>query len=259
MGTIIRHNKTAVFRFYAELNDFLRNDRRQRCYEYSFQVPVTVGEIIESIGVPLSEIDLILINGESVGFNYRIKGEEMISVYPVFETFDITPISKLGRKPLRNSSFILDAHLGKLAKYLRMFGFDSLYERDFTDRQIIETAGKQHRIILTRDKDLLCSRDVLHGYFVRNISAREQLSEVLEKFDLYSEVTPFSRCLICNGLLEKIAKSEIDDRIDSDIIGYFNDFFICKKCDKIYWEGSHYESMHRFIQAYMQNKDEANL
>jgi uncharacterized protein len=254
MENINKHKKTAAFRFYAELNDFLKNEWKQKCFEYSFSVPVTVGEIIESIGVPLSEIDLILINGESAGFDFKIKGDEMISVYPVFETFDISPLSRLGREPLRNSRFILDAHLGKLAKYLRMFGFDTLYENDFTDRQIIETAGKEHRIILTRDKDLLCSKDVVHGYFVRSIYVREQLSEVLEKFDLYSQVTPFSRCLICNGLLEKTSKSEIEDRIDSNILGYFNDFFKCDKCDKIYWEGSHYESMRGFIHDYMQNK-----
>ncbi len=242
--------KTATIRLYAELNDFVRPNRKQTDFDYSFLVPVTVGEIIESLGIPLSEVDLILIDGDSENFGYRLRGGERISVYPVFESFDIGSLSRLRREPLRSSRFILDAHLGKLAKYLRMFGFDTLYSNSLEDRQIIRIAVAEHRIILTRDKSLLCSKEVNHGYFIRSIWVMEQLKEVLDKFDLYSQIVPLSRCLICNEGLSAIGKEEVKGRIDEEIIRIFDSFYHCPVCDKIYWEGSHYGEMVRFIDRF---------
>lgn len=242
--------KSATIRLYAELNDFVRQERKQTDFDYSFLVPVTVGEIIESLGIPLSEVDLILVNGNPEKFGYRLKGGERVSVYPVFESFDIGQLTKLRGEPLRISRFILDAHLGKLAKYLRMFGFDTLYDNNLDDRTIVKIAGEERRIILTRDKSLLCSREVQYGYFVRSIYVKEQIREVLDKFDLYSQIVPLTRCLVCNGLLTEINREKVEGRLDREITRIFREFYYCRDCDKIYWEGSHYEEMLRFIDRF---------
>jgi uncharacterized protein with PIN domain len=244
-----KYYKTIRLRFYAELNNFLPVNLHQRAFDYSFPGPITVKEVIESMKVPFSEVDLILINGEPVDFNFPVSDQDYISVYPVFEQFDISGISQLRKIPLRTSRFILDAHLGKLAKYLRMAGFDTLYENNYSDNTIREIASSESRIILTRDRDLLTSKNVTHGYYVRNIHSREQMAEVVQKFDLYSRIEPFTRCLICNSELREIDKKEIPDEIDADTKRIFNEFFYCDHCKKIYWKGSHYERMMKFLKS----------
>jgi len=242
-----KYCKSALIRFYAELNDFLPQSRKQKCFRFTFKGYITVKDAIESLGIPHSEVDLVLVNSVSVDFAFRLKEDDYISVYPVFECFDISSVTKNGKKPLRNTRFIADAHLGKLAKYLRMLGFDTLYEPDIEDSRVISIASKEKRIILTRDKSLLKSSDVDHGYYVRSISYKEQLSELILKFDLVSQMKPFSRCIVCNHSIFKINKSEILARIKNDTRKAFNEFYCCAKCDRIYWKGSHYERMKRFV------------
>ena len=243
----LKYLKTIRLRYYAELNNFLPVRERQKSIDYSFPGPITIKEVIESMGVPPAEVDLILVNGKPVDYNYHVNQSDYISVYPVFEHFDISTISQLRQAPLRISKFILDAHLGKLAKYLRMFGFNTLYKNDYSDNAIREIAKQESRIILTRDRDLLNSKDVTHGYYVRAIHPKEQLTEIIDKFDLYSQVNPFSRCLNCNNPLAEVDKNDIRDEIDADTWRIFNDFYRCSDCSKIYWKGSHYEHMNEFI------------
>jgi hypothetical protein len=159
--------KCAWFRFYAELNDFLPPARRMTAFEHPFLDAAPVKDMIESFGVPHTEIDLILANGASVDFAYLVQDGDHISVYPVFEALDITPVLRLRPQPLRESRFVLDAHLGRLAGYLRMAGFDTLYRNDFTDPELAYISHDEHRILLTRDIGLLKRSMVTHGYFVR--------------------------------------------------------------------------------------------
>jgi len=245
----LRYFKTIRLRFYAELNNFLPARLRQISFDYSFPGPLIVREVIESMKVPLSEVDLILVNSKAVDFNYPVNELDYVSVYPVFEQFDISGISQLRKTPLFISRFILDAHLGKLAKYLRMFGFDTLIENDYPDSKIREIASKYSRIILTLDKDLLTSRDVTHGYYVRSIHPKEQLTEIIDKFDLHSQVSPFTRCLICNTELTIAGREDISEEIDKDTLHTFNEFYKCSHCMKVYWKGSHYERMIQFIKG----------
>lgn len=244
-----KYYKTVRLRFYAELNHFLPVDLRQRAFDYSFPGPITVKEVIESMKVPLTEVDLILVNSRAVVFSYPVNDQDYISVYPVFEQFDITGISQLRETPLRVSRFILDSHLGKLAKYLRMAGFDTLYENNYSDIEIREIAANELRIILTRDRNLLSSRDVTHGYYVRSIHPEEQMAEVVAKFDLYSQFKPFTRCLICNTELTTADKSEVSQGVDEETRLIFNEFYQCTTCSKTYWKGSHYERMTEFLQS----------
>lgn len=240
-------DKTASFRFYEELNDFLPIARKKIQFLYTFKGNPSVKDTIEAIGVPHTEIDLILVNDASVDFSYLVQDGDQIAVYPTFEAIDISPLTKLRPKPLRNTKFILDVHLGKLAKYLRLLGFDTLFETGYEDDEIVKIAKQQHRIILTRDKGLLKNNSVTHGYWVRNTNPKSQVKEIITRFDLISKALPFSRCLECNGELEKIAKENIVGLLPQKTNQFFHDFAHCTACKKVYWEGSHYKKMKIFV------------
>lgn len=234
---------TAYFRFYEELNDFLPPHRMKRSFPYEFRGSPSVKDAIEAIGVPHTEVELILANGASVGFDYNLKNNDRISVYPVFETIDVTSIVKVRRKPLRRSAFILDVHLGKLARMLRMLGFDVLYRNNYKDSEIIELALSENRIILTRDRRLLHAKVIDHGYWVRATNPDEQLWEVIRRFDLSSQIKPFHRCLVCNGEIVEVEKGDVIERLEPKTIRYYDRFYLCTSCCKVYWQGSHYERM----------------
>jgi uncharacterized protein len=238
-----KQKNTAFFRFYEELNDFLRPQKQKQAFPYHYWGSPSVKHAIESIGVPHPEIDLILVNGESVNFRYCLKDQDRVSVYPVFESMDVSPVIKLRPKPLRKSAFILDVHLGKLAKTLRLFGFDTLYRNDYDDPEIVQIAAKEKRIILTRDRHLLQAGAVQRGYWVRSDFVEMQLEEVLKRFDLFSQIVPFQRCLLCNGPIEKTAKEDVLTRLEPKTILYYNTFFQCHHCGQVYWRGSHFEKL----------------
>jgi uncharacterized protein with PIN domain len=240
---------TARFRFYAELNDLLPRRLRQVSFEHTFADRSSVKHIIEALGVPHTEVDLMLVNGHSVDFSYLLKEGDQVSVYPVFETFDITPVVHLRPLPLREPRFILDTHLGKLAAYLRMLGFDTRYENSFEDGELALIASEEKRIILTRDRGLLKRKLVTHGYIVRETDPRVQIVEVIKRFDLSTSISAFKRCIRCNGLLQAVSKEKIIDRLQSNTIRYFDEFQTCSSCKRIYWKGSHYERMKKFIAA----------
>lgn len=185
--------KCAWFRFYAELNDFLPPERRMASVARPFVDAAPVKDMIESLGVPHTEVDLILANGVSVDFAYVVRDGDRLSVYPVFEALDITPLVRLRPRPLRESRFVLDTHLGRLARYLRMAGFDTLYRNDYSDAELARISLAEKRILLTRDAGLLNRGMVTHGYYVRETTVRRQFAEVMRRFDLRGSVRPFTR------------------------------------------------------------------
>lgn len=237
----------AIFRFYEELNDFLPSDKKKVAFVHSFVGTPSIKDVIEAIGVPHVEVDLILVNGESVDFKYILKNNDIVSVYPVFETLDISNVTHLREQPLREIKFILDVHLGKLAKYLRMLGFDTFYSNDNEDKEIIRISLEEHRIILTRDIGLLKVKTVTHGYFIRDQKPIGQLAEVLKHFDMYQAIDPFNRCIKCNGKLTMVEKEKIIQELEPLTRNYYNKFFRCTNCQSIFWEGSHFNHMKSFI------------
>jgi hypothetical protein len=239
----------AHFRFYAELNDFLPPDQRQKMLTHSFELSASVKDMIEALGVPHPEIELILVNGTSVDFSYQVQDGDVISVYPVFETFDITPLIRLRPKPLRETRFVLDVHLGRLAIYLRMLGFDALYRNDYPDDELAHLSSSQERILLTRDRGLLKRSIVTHGYCLRATHPRQQLIEVLRRFDLWRSANPFTRCLHCNGMLQAVDKDSVAHRLPPKTQQYYDEFRQCQSCSQIYWPGSHYQRMQQFIEG----------
>jgi len=239
--------KTAYFRFYAELNDFLDKKLRAKTFPYAFWGSPAIKDAVEAIGVPHPEVDLILVNGQSVDFTYRLQAEDRVSVYPVFELLDITNLTRLRPKPLRQPCFIADVNLGKLARKLRLLGFDTLYRNDYPDAEIIRIAAEEQRIILTRDVELLKNHRVTRGYWLRSTKPYIQIREVVEKFDLYSLFKTFSRCMDCNGLLDHVTKEEIKHLLKPQTRKHFDHFYRCRECQKIYWQGSHYRRMLSFV------------
>jgi hypothetical protein len=234
-------------RFYEELNDFLPLEQRKTNFNHELKKERSVKDLIESIGVPHTEIDLIIINGESVDFNYSVKDGDHISVYPVFESMDISPLNHCQPKPLRNTRFILDVHLGRLAAYLRMLGFDTLYRNDYDDPDLANISASEHRILLTCDRKLLMRKQITRGYFVRARQPQQQLLEILSRFDLYNNQKPFTRCMHCNGKTQPVKKQEIESQLLPKTKKYYNEFFQCEMCNKIYWKGSHYLKMQAMV------------
>jgi hypothetical protein len=236
----------ARFRFYAELNDFLPAESRGRELTRQFAVSGSVKDFVESFGIPHTEVDLVLVNGESVDFTHRVSDGDRVSVYPVFESLDISSVSRVRPAPLRMLRFLLDVHLGRLAAYLRMAGFDALYCNQASDPELAKIVSSEGRVLLTRDRYLLMRTAVERGYWVRSTEPREQLLEVVRRFDLAGSLRPFTRCLECNTRLEEISREAVWERLppavrDKDV------FRICPGCQRVYWEGSHHERMSKLL------------
>ena len=239
----------ALFRFYEELNDFIAPERRKREFEYRCAREASVKNAIEAIGVPHTEVELIIANGESVDFSYRVRAADRISVYPMFEAFDIESLLRVRPQALREPRFIADAHLGGLARLLRMLGLDTLYDNHIQDAEIRRIANAEGRTVLTRDRDLLICRDVTHGCYVHALKAEAQLREIVERLQLAASARPFTRCLHCNRVLEPIAKALVLDRIPPRVAARHAAFRHCSGCARVYWPGDHYRRMSEMLRG----------
>lgn len=237
----------ANFRFYAELNDFLPPALRGQALLYRFAGSPALKDSIEAQGVPHTEVDLILANGVSVDFAYRLQDRDAISVYPVFEALDITPLLRLRAAPLRVSRFVVDSNLGKLAVYLRLLGFDTLYRNAWDDAELVCVSRDQRRILLTRDQGVLKRNLVTHGYYPRQTEPKAQAREVLQRFDLYRAIKPFCRCLRCNGEVVAVDKSEVEAALLPRTRAHYQRFYRCRDCHRVYWEGSHHARMQELV------------
>ncbi len=238
---------TVYIRFYEELNLFLEKPLRKTIIKKTFKKGTTVKALIEDMGVPHTEVDLILINGNSQPFSYQLQPGDHVSVYPMFESLDISEITRVREKPLRETRFILDVHLGKLTIYLRMLGFDATYSNHFDDETLAILSRKEHRILLTRDIGLLKRRIITHGYYIHSKDPITQLKSVITRFDLRKNINPFSRCLRCNEILKDIPKVKIEKQVPPFVYTHYNNFKICPKCKRVYWKGSHWDNMKKFL------------
>jgi uncharacterized protein len=247
---------TVFLRFYAELNDRLPHDRRAIPFPYTVETGVEAGSVIDAAGVPRPEVDLILVNGRSVGFEHPVHDGDRISVYPVFESFDISPVVQLRDRPLRTPRFVLDVHLGKLASYLRLLGFDVLYSPAYNDDELMSISLHEQRTLLSRDKRLIQHPSLTRAYLVRENKPREQAIEITRRFDLYSLIHPFIRCLACNTLLRRVEKEDVAGRLPPRVREAFGEFYLCSYCDRVYWKGSHYEGMKAWIE-HLRNRQES--
>ncbi len=237
----------ACFRFYAELNDHLSPGQQYGTVERQFFVLASVKDMIEGIGVPHTEVDLILVNGASSEFSQLVRNGDRVAVYPVFESIDITPVLRLRPQTLREPKFVLDVHLGRLAGYLRMLGFDAVYANQASDLELVRISSQQRRILLTRDRGVLKHTAVTHGYWLRETDSRRQAEEVVRRFDLGRSLRPLTRCMVCNVALREISKAEVGGRAPQGTLAWCNEFRECAGCGRVYWEGSHSRRMQQWI------------
>jgi len=238
----------AYFRFYAELNDHLPVGQQHKSIEKQFSGPGTVKDMIESFGVPHPEVELIVANGASVDFSYTVQNGDRIGVYPMFESVDITPELRVRPQALREPKFVLDVHLGKLAAYLRMLGFDTFYRSCYSDPELVQISSDEHRILLTRDRGLLKHGAITHGYWLRETDSRLQIAEIIARFDLVREIRPFARCMACNAILQPASKERVRPFLPQRTAELYDEFRQCPRCARVYWKGSHYARMQRWIE-----------
>lgn len=232
---------TVSLRFYGDLNELLTISagQDQTTLERQLPGPTSVKDLIEGCGVPHTEVDVILVDSKVVDFSYLIANGERISIYPFFNSLTIPETDRLQPPAPPHPRFLADVNLGKLARYLRLAGFDTAYRNDADDEDLIEQMMEDNRVLLTRDRKLLMHKIVRHGYLPRSADPAEQLKEVLRRFDLFHEVDPFSRCPRCNGALQNVPKEEIIDQLEPLTKRHFDQFSQCPDCGQIYWAGSH--------------------
>jgi uncharacterized protein with PIN domain len=234
-----RPMRRAELRFYEELNDFLPAEKHKRSFAYTFEGTPSIKDAIEAVGVPHTEIDVILVDGRSVGFEHRLHGGERVAVYPMFEAIDVSPLVRLRPQPLRITRFVADVHLGVLARYLRLVGFDTVWRNDLVRTAIVDTASREGRIILTRDRGTLRHGRVTHGYWLRTTDPLAQLAEVVRALDLATQIRPYTRCLECNGLLAPASAAEVASTVPPHVASTQREFRRCDGCGRVYWRGSH--------------------
>ena len=234
----------STFRFYGQLNDFLPKRYRHKDLPFAYLGSPTVGETIERIGPPHPEIALIVLNGKQARWGARLLGNERIAVFPKLQWQEANPLLPAYQGEPR---FVLDVHLGKLARFLRLLGFDSMFRPDFSDPEIAGISVSQNRIVLTRDIALLKRKVIVHGYFPRTINPKSQLLEIVGQFDMAKFARPFTLCLDCNGTLIETGKADVAGDIPAYIHQRYDKFARCSQCAKVFWEGGHYKDMKRFI------------
>lgn len=227
---------TAHFLFHGRLNDFLRNDRKGRRVSVEFRGRQSVKHLAESLGAPHPEIGRVQVNGRDEATGWITQDGDRVEVHPIENGCPIEP------------RFLLDCHLGRLNAHLRMLGFDCSYQNDYDDAMMTGIAQREARILLTRDRRLLMRKVIQHGYCLRSLEPLEQLTEVVQRFDLTDKIQPFHRCLRCNHPLEPVDKEAVIDRLEPLTKLYFDEFHICPACRQIYWKGSHYERMLKLVE-----------
>lgn len=243
--------------FHGRLNDFLPKRYRATTFDHEFDEAPSIKDLIESLGVPHPEVEVMLVNGTPVDFDTLVRHGDRIAVYPDLDdviTDGQLPSVHVRPAPLAEARFILDVHLGRLAAHLRMAGFDTLYRNDYEDDELARISSAENRILLTRDLGVLKRGIVVYGYFVRETKPERQLAEILRRYKLFEALNPFHRCTDCNGVLVSVDKDSISDRLEARTKQFYHDFRLCQGCGKIYWKGNHYERMQRFFNSLTEQK-----
>ena len=238
----------AAFHFYGSLNDFLPAAQRDRPLLQRLAEHAAVKHPIESLGAPHTEVEAIFINGQSVEFGCRLQDGDRVEVYPQEMAHQLNGYLPL-RPPLAQPvRFVADTHLGRLAAWLRLLGFDTLYRNDYDDPELARSAADEGRVLLTRDRGLLKHKLVIYGCCVRETDPQQQVVSVLRRYRLRGAVQPWRRCIHCNGLLHAVEKSAVLDRLEPKTKLYYDEFQQCEVCSQVYWQGSHFKRMAGFVE-----------
>lgn len=231
----------------GELNELLHPDRRHRPFPVEVAAGTTVKDLAESVGIPHTEIDVIVVNGTSVPFGHQVGASDRVTIGATAGGLGISPVIHLLPPTPARPRFVLDVHLGRLARILRLLGFDAEWLRDASDEVLVQRSVQEQRILLTRDRALLKRSAVTSGYYVRQTERLLQAAEVLRRFDLFGAIDPFGRCLACNGLLEPVAKRDVEDQLPPRTRRDYTTFRRCASCHRVYWQGSHYDRLAQVV------------
>jgi uncharacterized protein with PIN domain len=239
---------TATFRFHQELNDFLPRDRRERSFAAECARQATTRHMIEALGVPHTEVAAVLVNGELSGFDRILAEGDHVVAYARFAQAGQTG-DALRARPRERMCFVADSHLGGLARLLRMAGYDTLYDNHYHDDEVEALATDDDRIVLTRDRELLKRRAIVHGCYVHALDPELQLRELFARLGLAAGARPFSLCLHCNLPLRVVDKTDILERLPESVRVLHDGFTTCDQCGRVYWKGSHYKRMAALLDA----------
>jgi len=234
-------------RLYGDLADLAGTGRPQPHHEVPVASPRSVKDVIESLGVPHTEVDLVLVGGRSVAFSHRLIAGDRVSAYPPFADLDVATLSLVRPPPLSELRFLLDVHLGALANRLRLLGLDAAYRNDADDAELAAEAATDQRVLLTRDRGLLMRASVFHGQLLRSHDPDTQALEVVRRFELFDVLRPFSRCLRCGGPLATVAKAEVIDQLEPGTARSYDTFTRCDDCAQVYWPGAHHDRLATFV------------
>jgi uncharacterized protein len=234
-------------RFFGDLDEIATGTDRQGEIEVTFDATRSVKDAIEACGVPHTEVGLVIVDGESVGFAHRLVGDEHVAVYPPFTQIPVGTASKVDPEPLGEDRFVADVHLGRLVRRLRILGFDTLYRNDYDDDELAVISRDQRRWLLTRDRGLLMRSAVTHGYLVRSDDPTEQAVEVLRRFGLSGSIQPYARCAQCNGSIRATEKESVSHLLEEGTRRDYDVFSRCLDCGRVYWDGSHMDALDGFV------------
>jgi uncharacterized protein with PIN domain len=237
--------------FHGRLVNYLAPDRRLGSLDYTPRGVTAVKHPIEALGVPHTEVECILANGHPVSLAYSVQGGDRLDVYADIPPQVRNPI-RLRPAPPQPLRFLADNHLGRLVTYLRLLGFDVLQPtnpdgKHLDDAELAEMAADLGRVLLSRDRRLLMRKIVVHGFCLQSRDPYRQLTDVLDRYDLHEAITPWKRCLRCNGRLHPVDKEAIIQRLEPKTKKYYHEFHICQECHQIYWKGSHYGPLHDLV------------
>jgi uncharacterized protein with PIN domain len=238
---------TVHIRFYARLNEFLPADKQQKLLQCPLNGPLTAKHMVEAAGIPHTEVEVLIVNGRPVTFDYLLQADDRLSVYPEFTSLDTAGLPELRPALPQPPRFVADIHLGRLATFLRLLGYDTLYPEDEGDELLAEISQKEERVLLTRDRRLLMRKIVTYGCCLHSHNSYEQLQTVLNRYNLFDLIDPWQRCLRCNGRLHPVAKEAILDRLEPKTIHYYDEFRLCEVCQQIYWKGSHFSTLQELV------------
>ena len=228
-------------KFEGDLPFFLRRSSREPFIERILTERTSVKDVIESCGVPHTEVDWILADGAAVKFSYVLHQNTHVTVYPVGAANMAQPEHRLQRVGL--TRFVADGHLGKLTRNLRLLGFDVAAPGTADDEELLEIMQRENRALLTRDRHLLMHAVVRDGFCPRSQEPNGQTVEVLRRFEVFSAMAPFTRCLRCNGSLAPVDKATVIESLEPLTRIYYERFWRCDICGQIYWPGTHLEKL----------------
>jgi uncharacterized protein with PIN domain/sulfur carrier protein ThiS len=239
----------ARFRFHGELAELLPRELRGRTFDAACAVAATLKNAIEARGVPHTEVATLLVNGRPATLARIVREGDEIEVFP----WSYAPAPQ----PIPAQGLVADAHLGGLARYLRMLGYDTVHHGAIGDAEIRRLAHEERRLVLSRDRELLKCRDIAAGCYVRAKKTEDQLREVAARFALAERARPFTLCLACNLPLDTVDKAAVADRLPPRVAEIRSRFMRCPGCDRVYWPGSHYERMQAVLKRLVPAADDA--